>query len=54
MKTREEMIEAVVNSVEDWDLNTLIEYAMNSVEEDIKNLDDGDLEQVYFDSCVGD
>ena len=54
MKTREEMIEAVVNNIENWDMDSTIEFAMDCMEEKLQGLDTNDLEQVYFDTCVGD
>jgi hypothetical protein len=46
--TREEMIEAIVNQVDDWDLATLIEVAKRNLREELKRATDEEMESEYL------
>ena len=46
-QTHEEMIEKLVLQIEDWDIDTLMEYAAEQLEKHFMSLSDEELSSVY-------
>jgi DNA-binding protein Fis len=46
-RTREEMLASLLNCVEDWELDTLIDHVKNNLADYYENCSDEELEEAY-------
>lgn len=51
MKTREEKIKECLETVEDWDIETLIAYAQEAMEERLKKCTDDQVDMNHEHTC---
>lgn len=47
MNNRQKMIQAILNTIDDWDLETLIDYAKAQVRNDLDDLSERELIEEY-------
>lgn len=52
--TREEKIAAIVKCIDDWDLDTVVQYAKDRMEEFLVEVNDEELNREYQEACEGD
>lgn len=52
--SRKQKIEAIVEQVDGWDLETLIDYAKDRMREALKTCSPETLDEEYHNNCVGD
>lgn len=51
--TRDEKIERIIESVSDWDLDSLIDFAQDNIERGLNGMDDESVDNEYI-ACFGD
>lgn len=52
--TREEMINAIVDTLDNWDPEELWKYAKDKMRQTLNSSSPAQLEREYNDACVGD
>ena len=52
--TNDEKIQAIVATIDDWDLKTCVDYAKDRMEEALRQYCDTELDEEYRIACLGE